>query len=153
MKTIKAFTLAGLLLIVTGMQTIQAQPSHNRNHDKHEMRGQQRHQHPMSGIPDLTEEQKDKIKSLHVDHMKSILPLENQLDEKKARLKSLTTAENVNLEKVDEVIDEITSIDNKIMKSRVRHGQDIRNILTEEQRIIFNSKHHKGINRPGRPKR
>ena len=156
MRTIKVLTIAGLIAMISGLQTLSAQTGHSRDMNEHEIRDlkpERKHHHPLAGIPDLTDEQKDKIKGLHIDHLKSLLPLENQLDEKRARLKSLTTVDNVNLEKIDGVIDDITSINNKIMKSRVRHGQDIRNILTEEQRIIFDSRAHRAIKEPRRPKR
>ncbi len=88
---------------------------------------------------DLTEAQIEKIRVLRTNNLKESLPYQNQLQEKRARLQTLTTAEKVNENEVNKVIDEITSLNAKQSKLRVSHQQEIRSLLTDEQRVIYDS--------------
>jgi len=104
-----------------------------------------REPHPEKGerflerIPDITDEQKEQIKDLKTDHMKEVLPLRNQIDEKQARMKTLSTAEKVDMAKINKTIEEIGELKITIAKKRAVHRQEIRNILTEDQRVVFDS--------------
>ena len=99
-------------------------------------------------IPDITEKQKEQIKEIRTDHMKEVLPLRNQVREKEAHLQTISTGENVNLEKVNKTIEEISALKMNMAKKRAAHRQEIRKVLTEDQRVIFDSfrmkkgKHH-----------
>ncbi len=93
----------------------------------------------MKMIPDLSEKQMEQMKEMRVEHMKSMQPLHNQMAEKKARLRTLTTAEKVNMAEVNKMIDEIGSMQTKMMKLREQHRQEVRKMLTEEQRLFFDS--------------
>ncbi len=109
-------------------------------------------------MPDLTEEQVVKIKELKTTHMKAMLKSKNELNEKHARLKTLQTAETVDMNKINKVIEEIGSIKTEMAKKRAALHQEIRELLSEEQRVHFdakalnnkmyrkskNSAHHKG---------
>ncbi|MBC8146401.1 MAG: Spy/CpxP family protein refolding chaperone, partial [Bacteroidetes bacterium] len=91
-------------------------------------------------LPDLTEEQQKKIKELHLKQMKGMLPLQNELKEKQAHLKTLTTKDKVDMTAVNATIDEIAVLKAKMMKQKAAHQQEVRNLLTEEQRLIFDTK-------------
>lgn len=93
----------------------------------------------MMMIPDLTEQQKEQMKALRVEHMKEMQPLRNQLEEKKARLNTLTTSDQVNMSEVNKVIDEIGKIQTQMMKLKEQHRQDVRKLLNSDQRVIFDS--------------
>ncbi|MCF6240337.1 MAG: Spy/CpxP family protein refolding chaperone [Bacteroidales bacterium] len=90
-------------------------------------------------IPDLTPEQQTKLKELHTAHMKEMTSIKNQLQEKKAHLKTLRTSDNPNMNEIDKTIDEITALTGKMMKQRERMIQDIRKELTEEQKVYFDA--------------
>jgi len=74
--------------------------------------------------------------------MKEMLPLKNELAEKMAHLKTLTTKDKVDMAAINATIDEIVVIKGKMMKLQVAHKQEIRKLLTEEQRIIFDTMPH-----------
>jgi len=107
-------------------------------------------------IPDLTEKQQEEMKKLQTDHMKEMLPLKNQIREKEAHLLTISTGDNVDMKKVNSAIEEIGALKIQMEKKRAAHRQEIRNLLTDEQRVIFDShpQHPRGIDgRPGRPER
>ena len=103
----------------------------------------------LNKIPDITEQQIEQIKDLKTKHMKEVLPLRNQLQEKEAQLQTVSTGEKVNMDKVNKTIEEISAIKLSMAKKRAAHRQQIRQLLTEDQRVVFDSfsmkkgKHHR----------
>ncbi|MBL3656453.1 Spy/CpxP family protein refolding chaperone [Fulvivirga sediminis] len=102
-------------------------------------------------IPKLTEDQKGKMKEMRLSFYKETLPLKNELNEKKAQLRTLTTVESPNMKKVNKLIENMGAIEVELKKARVAHHQEVRSQLTEEQRIFFDrrsmgmgSKRHRG---------
>ncbi len=98
------------------------------------------HRHRMGslyGIPNLTDDQKKKLQELRTPHAKEVLPLENQLGEKKAHLRTLQTADKADLVAINSTIDEMAQLQSQLMKKRAAHTQAIRKILTDDQRIAF----------------
>lgn len=94
----------------------------------------------MPEIPDLTDEQKGQLDKLQVEHMKAVQPLLNKMMEKRAELHTLSTAEEVNMGKINSLIEEIGKIRTEMMKEREKHHQSVRKILNEKQRLIFDSR-------------
>jgi len=90
-------------------------------------------------IPDITEDQKEQVKVIKTNHMKNVLPLRNQIQEKRAQLQTLSTADEVDMLKVNKTIEEIGKLKLEMAKKRAAHKQEIRNVLTEDQRVIFDS--------------
>lgn len=89
------------------------------------------------GLPDMTDEQKEKIKDLRTSMLKEISPVENELKEKKARLNTLSSAAEVDKKAMEKVIKEIGDLKTQLMLTHEFHKQDVRAILTEEQRVMF----------------
>ena len=73
--------------------------------------------------------------------MKAMQPLRNQLGEKKARLRTLTTADKVNMTEVNKVIDDIGAMQTQLMKLKEQRRQEIRKLLNDEQRVMFDAHH------------
>ncbi|MCD6111940.1 MAG: Spy/CpxP family protein refolding chaperone [Bacteroidales bacterium] len=88
----------------------------------------------------LTDEQAAKIKDIKLAYQKETLPLKNLLNEKRAHLKTLMTAEKADMKAINKIIDEMSTIRTKMMKKRVENRQKIRNLLTDEQKIIFDTR-------------
>ncbi len=91
-------------------------------------------------IPNLTDEQKAKIKELKIANMKVMLPLKNKIGEKRAHLRTLITAENIDMKAINKTIDEIGSIRTEMIKKKIANRMEIRKLLTEEQRLFFDTK-------------
>ncbi len=89
-------------------------------------------------IPDLTEEQEEAIKKLRVEQVERNTHYRNKMDELRVQKRNLMTGTSEG--DVDQVIDEMTELRNAQMKENVRHRQNIRELLTADQRIIFDSK-------------
>jgi Spy/CpxP family protein refolding chaperone len=92
------------------------------------------------GIKGLSDEQKQKIEKMKSSHQKEMLQLKNLECEKKSHLKTLETADNADLNAINKTIDEIGAVNVDKMKKCAAHKQEIRKILTDEQRISFDLK-------------
>lgn len=90
----------------------------------------------------LTDEQKEKIEAIRLKTQKEMLGIRNQLGEKQARLRTLTTGDTYNEREVNKVIEEIGALNTRKMKLHVSHRQEIRNLLDEQQRLKFDSRGH-----------
>ncbi len=99
-------------------------------------------------IPDLTDTQKEQIKTIRTKMMKEMLPLRNSLKEKMAHLNTLSTAETVDMKAVNKQIEEIGKIKTEMMKVGAKYRQEIRSLLTDDQRIFFDM-HSPKMNKQG----
>lgn len=88
---------------------------------------------------ELTDEQTNTINNLRLAHQKEMLPLRNNLNEKKARLNTLETAYPADIKAINQVIDEINNIKTNMAKLKAAHKQEIRKVLTDEQRLNHDS--------------
>lgn len=95
----------------------------------------------------LSEEQLAQAKDLRTKGMKEMLPIRNSIQEKRARLQTLRTAENYDAKAVNNIIDEISELRSKQMKMREAHRQEFRSLLTEDQRVICDSRNGRMGNR------
>ena len=129
-----------ILSMILISASVFSQGRSDRNEKRHDfkrersenfIRGQEPH------IPDLTDNQKESIKSIKLEGMKEIQPLENKIGEKEARLKTLTTEEVINYKEIDATINDIYSLKADIVKKQIRSRQKIKELLTEEQKVIF----------------
>jgi len=96
---------------------------------------------PACHIPDLTDQQQSTIDSLTVIHLKEMKTLRNEMGEKEARLKTLTSADNADMAAINKSIDEISVLKANMAKKREAHRQSVRGMLNEKQRLYFDTHH------------
>lgn len=94
----------------------------------------------MQNIPDLTEQQVQKIEELCLTTKKEINGIKNQMGEKQAHLKTLQDADKADMAAINKTIDEISALKADMMKKHEATRQTIRGLLTEKQKIVFDSK-------------
>ncbi len=92
-------------------------------------------------IPDLTSDQEARLEKLKVVHMKKMLNYSNQINEKRARMQTLRTADKVDMNEINSTIDEMSVIKAIQQKDKEQHIQDVRNILTDTQKVYFDKNH------------
>ncbi len=90
-------------------------------------------------IPDLTEEQSEKFKDLRIAMLRETQPILNKMRELRAAYHTEITSENPDMEAIEKNINERTALQAEMMKSHARHHLAVANILTEDQRVIFNN--------------
>jgi len=91
----------------------------------------------MLAILDLTEEQQVQLSALRTDHIKTMKPLRAEMAELQARERTLLAQEEIDVKAVHKVIDQQTDLSNIFQKMQLENRLTCRNILTEEQQVIF----------------
>ena len=133
---LRTITLVVLTTIFLGAFQLQAQRGQMRGMNEKGVR---------CNIPDLTEEQQNKIDDLRTDHQKSMLQYRNQMQEKRAKLNTLRTAEKTDMTAIDKTIDEIGTLQTQMMKERETHHQKVRGLLTDKQKVFFDTRPGRGF--------
>ncbi len=94
----------------------------------------------MGGIPNLTQEQRDQMKTLRVEMMKESNTVRNQIAEKRAHLKSLQATDNADMKAINKTIDEIASLQAQQMKAQANMQVKTRALLTDEQKVMYDAR-------------
>ena len=124
MKSMKSKMVMMLILLLLAGTAVNAQGSGEKTH----------------GIAGLSEDQKAQIHKLRISHLKDVQALRNQVRENRAHFKTLMTSENPDMNAINKNIDEFGGIRSQLMKKQAAHIQDIRKLLNDEQRLIFDRK-------------
>lgn len=153
---LKSVTLTALVMALA--VSTNAQQRFNNNPDRprtdrqaqmYKMRANQGVQHQrLVAILDLSAEQQEQIEEIRLNGQKGMLPLRNNLQEKNARLTTLTTSDEYNEKAVNELIAEISELRGAMMIMQNNNRQQIRELLTESQRVKFDTFH---VNHPRQP--
>jgi Spy/CpxP family protein refolding chaperone len=148
----KKITLMLALLVMTTLATLAQPPREGGRPDCPMAVGPQmdddngNRMDRMAARLELTDEQQAKFEQSMIENHKVMKPLQNQLDEKRAALKTLTSAEKVDKVKIDKTIHEIGELHTAILKAKVNHQIAIRAMLTDKQKMIFDQAHEGGGN-------
>ena len=98
-------------------------------------------------IPDLTESQKTQIATIRTNHLKKITEYENRTALKRIELNDLQAYDNADLNAINAKIDEIGDIMTATFKEKAAMHQEVRNTLSEDQKVYFDAFHSR--HRPG----
>ncbi|MCD4746294.1 MAG: Spy/CpxP family protein refolding chaperone, partial [Bacteroidales bacterium] len=141
MKTmkIKMITVFALALLFSLNANIMAQQQGYGQGNRKDGNFNQQKGFFCKNIPNLTEDQQTKIEKLRTAHMKDVLDHRNQMGEKRAKLQTLQTADNVNMDEINILIEEMGKIRIEKQKKAAAHRQSVRNLLTDEQKVYFDS--------------
>jgi Spy/CpxP family protein refolding chaperone len=134
MKTTKMLA-AMMIMLLFGTTLTVAQP----NPRKSAGTGQVSDCGPGCCIPGLTVGQQEKLDSMHIFHMREMQQIKSLLEEKKAHMNTLMSADKVDMAAVNATIDDISAIKGNMMKSQVNHRMAVRNILDPKQKIWFDT--------------
>lgn len=98
-------------------------------------------------LPDLTEVQSEKIAEYRTNHIAEMTRVKAELRVLKAELFQLEIAEQADIKQINAKIDEISVLKTKMTKSHYKHRQDVRSLLTEEQKVVFDANRGKRFGR------
>ena len=151
MKKVNKFTkviLASMLVGLISFSTAEAQVRNGQGNGQGQNYGNQNGQNfqgrRMMMFNELTEDQQTKINALRTKHLQETQTMRNELNEKQARLNTLRTAPKVDLKGINVVLKDASVLRLKMAENREAHLQDVRNVLTDEQRVNFDARHANG---------
>jgi len=93
----------------------------------------------------LTQKQLEKMDKLEIDLEKSLSPLFSRLRTNYLKIDELELQRNPDNPKIDKVWEEIYTIEEEIEKKEIAHEENIRGLLTEEQRGVVDSYYGYGM--------
>lgn len=142
MKTLKSTAISALFLVMAS--ALIAQPGYGRKGQNFEgERGMQEFR-----IPDLTEEQEEEIQEIRTTHIADMAEFRTDMRILRAEYRDLTSGKDYNKKAASQKIDEITSLKNKMMQQNLEHRNEVRSLLTNDQKVYFD-KHRFGRNHRG----
>lgn len=141
-KMIAALALILLMVLATNIFAQRGRGFAPRNERSMKEREEREFREPgiCRNLPGITQEQSDKMDAIRLQSMKENQQLRNQLGEKQAQLRTLKTAEQPDMNAINKTIDEMAALRAGMHKNQVAKHQEIRKLLTEEQRILFDSR-------------
>jgi Spy/CpxP family protein refolding chaperone len=90
----------------------------------------------------LTDEQKDKIETLRLQHKKEMVDLKAELEKREIELAEARNKDNISRNEVIPSVENINKIKNEIALKVANHRMDIYELLTDEQKEIWKDKKH-----------
>ena len=142
MKIFNSISVFTLLMAAGLMLTYQAKGQQMNGYGRHD--GMQRNMgpamHRYAFIPNLSDDQKQKIDQLNLTFDKNTLQFHNDIREKQAHLHTLLTQDNADTNQVNKLIDDIGTLRTRIMKERVATDMKIRGLLTDDQKVAFDTR-------------
>jgi Spy/CpxP family protein refolding chaperone len=93
----------------------------------------------------LTQKQLEKMDKLEIGLEKSLSPLFSKLRTNYLKLDELELQRNPDHTKIDKAWEEIYSLEEEIEKKEITHEENIRGLLTEDQRAVFDSYYGYGM--------
>ncbi|GAA4828440.1 Spy/CpxP family protein refolding chaperone [Algivirga pacifica] len=143
MKTTGKVLLMSILAVMLSMPVWAQRRGGMEGNEHHRREGQGYPEmgmmHRLDKLPDITEAQKESIKEIVMKAQKEALPLKNQMGEQKARLQTLSTEDKADMKAINKTIDKLADLKAQTMKIRAAARQDIRQVLNDEQRLIFDT--------------
>lgn len=93
------------------------------------------------GLPylDLTEEQQDQIKQLHLAFIKDVQPLRDEVKINRLKINTLMKNDDPDMQQIVSLVEADGKLLTQIQVKSIRHRIDVRNLLTDEQKIIFDA--------------
>lgn len=88
---------------------------------------------------DLTEEQKDEIKAIHIEQLKAVQPLKDELRINKAKINALMNKDNPDMKEIVPLVEANGKLITQIQIENIESQIKIRSLLTEEQKTLFDA--------------
>ena len=102
----------------------------------------QQRNHSCDGLLDLTEEQKAEMKEIHLASLKEIQPLRDELKINRAKLDALIKKDDPDMKEITSLVEANGELITKIHISRIESRIQVRSLLTEDQKVIWDA--HRG---------
>lgn len=96
---------------------------------------------------DLSDDQQTKMKELRLAHMKDTKSLRDEAEELRLKQRNLMTDENPDMKVLVANVNRLADIQNTLAKKKFDHKMEVRQILDEDQLVIFMSRAGKGFHR------
>jgi Spy/CpxP family protein refolding chaperone len=134
-KIDRNFKLLVAIIFVLGLSlNIMAQPHHRRQMPQQSMRA-----HTPLQFLDLSEEQKDQIKEIHLAHIKDVQPLKDEVKINRAKVNALLKNDKPDMKEIVSLVQADGKLLTQIQIKNIEEKIQVRSLLTDEQKIIYDA--------------
>ena len=133
----KLFFTFGMALMLLSATTIFGQRGRNFERPRPEPRQE-------CVVENLSPEQEARIQQLRAAQLERSLKHRAQMDELRARKRSLMLEKSPDMNAVNALVDQMTALRGEMMKEAIKHRQEVRSQLTDEQRVQFDARAPRG---------
>ena len=141
MKKTKISFIVMLVILIASLSTTQTMAQGQGKCEQHGKDGMQggmcKGDKNMAFIKDLTADQQKQIDALKLNLIKDRITIKNLIAEKQAHLKTISTGDNVDMAAVNKTIDELFTLKADMAKKHEAFKQDVRKLLTADQKVMF----------------
>ncbi|MCF8459375.1 MAG: Spy/CpxP family protein refolding chaperone [Flavobacteriales bacterium] len=139
----KIMATVGVVALLVGNSFAQDKMANEpvRMHKRGELRQEKGQHDKMADIPNLTDEQKAKIKDIKDENRKKCEPQRAEMKELRTKLHEMKTSEKPDLNEINSLIDKLASMKAEVEKSKTAAELKVRSILTPEQLKAVDTKH------------
>jgi Spy/CpxP family protein refolding chaperone len=131
--------LLGLTPLLASSQPRRSQPMNDgpRHHMRADRPDPAARFERMAAMLELTDQQKEQIKTIQVNGWEDTKPLRNQLDVKRAELRALMSSDSPSQKQINAKIEEMGKLRVELQQKRTSHRLAVRALLTNEQQMKF----------------
>lgn len=133
------FKLLVAIIVVLGLSlSVMAQQHQRRQMPQQSMKAQ-------SGLQflDLTEEQKDQIKEIHLAHMKDMQPNKDEVKINRAKINALLNNDDPDMKEIVSLVKANGKLLTQIQVKNIEQKINVRSLLTDDQKIIYDAQGEK----------
>ena len=129
------FKLLVAIIVVLGLSlSVMAQPYGRGQMQQRSMKSQAGMQ-----MLDLTEDQKEQIKIMHLTHVKDVQPLKDEVKINRAKINALLNNDDPDMKQIVSLVEANGKLLTQIQVKGIEQKINVRSLLTDEQKIIFDA--------------
>ena len=129
------FKLLVAIIFILGLSlSVMAQPNQRRQIPHQSMRAQS----PLKFL-DLSEEQKDQIKEIHLAHMKNVQANRDEVKINRVKINAQLHKDDPDMEEIVKLVEANGKLLTQIQVKSIEEKINVRLLLTDEQKIIFDA--------------
>ncbi len=133
------FKLLVAIIFILGLSlSVMAQPNQRRQIPHQSMRAQS----PLKFL-DLSEEQKDQIKEIHLAHMKDVQANRDEVKINRAKINAQLHNDDPDMKEIVKLVEANGKLLTQIQVKSIEEKINVRLLLTDEQKIIFDAQGEK----------
>ena len=129
------FKLLVAIIFILGLSlSVMAQPQQRRQMPHQSMRAKS----PLQFL-DLSEEQKDQIKEIHLAHMKNVQANRDEVKINRVKINAQLHKDDPDMEEIVKLVEANGKLLTQIQVKSIEEKINVRLLLTDEQKIIFDA--------------
>jgi Spy/CpxP family protein refolding chaperone len=133
------FKLLVAIIFILGLSlSVMAQPNQRRQIPHQSMRAQS----PLKFL-DLSEEQKDQIKEIHLAHMKDVQANRDEVKINRVKINAQLHKDDPDMKEIVKLVEANGKLLTQIQVKSIEEKINVRLLLTDEQKIIFDAQGEK----------